>query len=53
MSGKLALPFYFALAKLISQLAVNAFGGYGIFRDELYLNSSGMQQQGSILHKRP
>lgn len=36
LSGKYAVPFYFALGRVLLQLAVNLWGGYGIFRDELY-----------------
>ena len=36
LAGDLAVPFYFALGRVLLQLAVNLWGGYGIFRDELY-----------------
>jgi hypothetical protein len=36
LQGDLAIPFYFALFKLLLHFSVNIFGGYGYFRDELY-----------------
>jgi hypothetical protein len=32
----IAILFYLAFIKLLIHLATNLFGGYGIFRDELY-----------------
>lgn len=36
LSGDLAIIFYFSFARLLLHLLVNAFGGYGFFRDEFY-----------------
>lgn len=35
-NGDLSLIFYFSVAKLLLHFSINATGGYGIFRDELY-----------------
>lgn len=36
LKGDLSIPFYLSLLKLVLHLAVNATGGYGLFRDEFY-----------------
>jgi hypothetical protein len=36
LKGDLSLIFYFSMVRLILQLTINATGGYGLFRDELY-----------------
>ncbi|HLT74795.1 MAG TPA: glycosyltransferase family 39 protein [Ohtaekwangia sp.] len=34
--GDLSVPFYFGVVRLLLHVIVNATGGYGLFRDELY-----------------
>src|SRR5690606_13321510 len=34
--GDLSVPFYLSVVRLLLHLVVNATGGYGLFRDELY-----------------
>ncbi len=34
--GDLAIPFYLSVVRLLLHVVVNATGGYGLFRDELY-----------------
>jgi hypothetical protein len=36
IKGDLSVIFYFSIVKLLLHLVTNAFGGYGLFRDELY-----------------
>lgn len=36
VQGDLSVIFYMSLLKLMLHISVNLFGGYGIFRDELY-----------------